>query len=70
LPELGVTLVGSTYVQSKTEAELVEFLKVGRLPGQPGSVRNGVMPGFGYLLEAELQALAAYLRDDPRDRDQ
>ena len=62
LDNLGVSLLGSAFVGSRTGAELVEFLKVGRLPGQPGSIRNGVMPGFAYLPEAELAALAAFLK--------
>lgn len=62
IDQLGVTLVGSRFVAAKSEAELVGFLKVGRMPGQPGSVRNGVMPAFAYLPEAELAALAKYLK--------
>jgi mono/diheme cytochrome c family protein len=62
IDQLGVTLVGSRFVAAQSEPELVEFLKVGRMPGQPGSVRNGVMPAFAYLPEAELAALAAFVK--------
>jgi DHA2 family methylenomycin A resistance protein-like MFS transporter len=60
--ELGVTLVGSPYITRIDSAELVAFLKVGRMPGQPGNVSGRVMPGFSYLPETELQALVDFLR--------
>jgi EmrB/QacA subfamily drug resistance transporter len=59
---LGVALAGSTYVAGTGQADLATFLKVGRMPGQPGNVSGRVMPGFAYLPEAELQALAGYLK--------
>jgi EmrB/QacA subfamily drug resistance transporter len=59
---LGVALAGSAYVTGTGTAGLAAFLKVGRMPGQPGNVSGRVMPGFAYLPEAELQALAAYLK--------
>ncbi len=62
LENLGVTLVGSRYTQSLDAVGLVEFLKVGRMPGQPGSIRGGVMPGFAYLQPAELEQIAAYVK--------
>jgi EmrB/QacA subfamily drug resistance transporter len=61
--ELGVTLVGSKYTASLAPDALVEFLKVGRMPGQPGSIRNGVMPGFAYLPADELDAIANYVKE-------
>jgi EmrB/QacA subfamily drug resistance transporter len=60
--ELGVTLVDSSYTIGLTSEQLVEFLKVGRMPGQPGSIRNGVMPGFAYLPADELAEIAAYVK--------
>jgi len=59
---LGVTLVGSTYVQSKTEAELVAMLKVGRMPGDPDSVKGRVMPGFAWMTDEQLNELAGFLK--------
>lgn len=56
------TLVESQYTAGLNSAPLVEFLKVGRMPGQPGSIRNGVMPGFAYLPPEELDAIAAYVK--------
>jgi len=60
--ELGVTLLGSSYIARTNNNELVSFLKVGRMPGQPGNVSGRVMPGFSYLADAELEALADFLR--------
>ena len=62
IPGLGVALAGSAYVARSGTAELAAFLKVGRMPGQPGNVSGRVMPGFEYLPEAELTALAGYLK--------
>ena len=62
LPNLGVNLIASRFVSERDAAKLVEFLKVGRMPGQAGSIRGGVMPGFAYLSAAELQALADYVK--------
>ena len=62
LAELGVRLAGSDYVRRSDTAALTAFLKVGRAPGQPGNVTGRVMPGFGYLPEPELAALAQFLK--------
>lgn len=59
---LGVNLVASPYVASTPSAELVEFLKVGRLPNDPASVSGRPMPGFAYVDEAELGTIADYLK--------
>ena len=61
---LGVTLAGSELVKSSTGDELVTFLKVGRMPNDPGSLTGGVMPGFAWMPEADLRAIAAYLAAD------
>lgn len=62
LPGLGVNLAGSGYVRRSDAAALAAFLKVGRMPGQPGNVSGRVMPGFAYLQEAELAALAGFVK--------
>ena len=41
---------------------LAAFLKVGRMPGQPGNISGRVMPGFAYLPDPELAALAGFLK--------
>lgn len=59
---LGVELAGSAYVNSKSVDELTEFLKVGRMPGDPETVSNGAMPGFAWVSEDELRAIAEFLK--------
>ena len=59
---LGVDLVSSPYVASASPGALVEFLKAGRLPNDPASVSGRPMPGFAYVDEAELAAIASYLK--------
>jgi mono/diheme cytochrome c family protein len=59
---LGVNLVESSYVASSSSAELVQFLKVGRLPNDPASITRLPMPGFALLDAAQLAAIADYLR--------
>ena len=46
---LGVNLVESSYVASSSSAELVEFLRAGRLPNDPASITRLPMPGFAHL---------------------
>lgn len=59
---LGVTLVGSAFVGRKSVPELVAFLKVGRMPGDPESVEQRPMPGFAWLPEADLIEIATYIK--------
>lgn len=60
--ELGPALAKSAFVASKSVAELVAFLKVGRMPDDPDSVTGRPMPGFGWVPEAELEEIAAYVK--------
>jgi mono/diheme cytochrome c family protein len=57
----GVDLVASPFVARQTEAGLVEFLKAGRLPDDPASVTGLPMPGFAWVTDGELEAVAAFL---------
>jgi len=59
---LGVDLVRSTFVSGSSSAVLVEFLKEGRLPDDPASVTGRPMPGFSWVTDGELQAIAEYLK--------
>jgi mono/diheme cytochrome c family protein len=59
---LGVSLAGSAFVGRKSVEELVAFLKVGRMPGDPESVSGRPMPGFAWLPEADLAEIAAYIK--------
>ena len=65
LPQLGVSLVGSKFIEAQAPAALVAFLRKGRMPGEPGNLSGRVMPGFGYLQDAELETLAALLKRRP-----
>jgi mono/diheme cytochrome c family protein len=60
---LGVNLVESAFVAQKTEPELVAFLKQGRLPDDPASRTQRPMPSFSWVPEADLQAIASYLKN-------
>jgi len=59
---LGVTLVGSSFIKSKSQDELVAMLKAGRLPGDPDSVKQRVMPGFAWMNDEQLGELAEFLK--------
>lgn len=65
LPQLGVDLLASEFVRNQSPAGLAAFLRAGRMPGQPGNATGRVMPAFAYLQDAELEALAGYLRRPP-----
>lgn len=59
---LGLSLVDSQLVAVSTADELVAFLKAGRMPGDPGSVTGIPMPAFAWMPQADLDAVAAYLK--------
>ncbi len=62
VPGLGVSLVDSSFVQSQPEADLAEFLKIGRLPNDPASISGRPMPGFAWMQAAELSAIAVHIK--------
>ena len=59
---LGVTLVGSPFIQSSSNEQLIAMLKVGRLPDSPDSVKGRVMPGFAWMSDEQLTEIAAFLK--------
>jgi len=59
---LGANLAASAFVAGRSEAELVEFLKVGRMPGDPASLTGRAMPGFAWLPADELRRIAAFVK--------
>jgi len=63
LDELGANLVTSAFVKRNNDAELMEFLKMGRQPDNPESTMNLLMPAFDYLTEAELEQVIAFMRN-------
>lgn len=63
IEDQGVDLVASPFVARESAAGLVEFLKAGRVADDPASVTGRPMPGFYWVAESELEALAAFLKD-------
>jgi mono/diheme cytochrome c family protein len=63
---LGANLAFSGFVGRKTVPELVAFLQVGRMPGDPESVSGRAMPGFSWLPEADLIEIATYVKSKHR----
>lgn len=59
---LGISLVDSGLVAVSSEEDLVAFLKVGRMLTDPANVTGAVMPGFAWLAEQDLVALAGHLK--------
>ena len=65
LPNLGKDLVTSEFVTSKSDAELVEFLKVGRPTTDPLNTTGVAMPARGgnaAFTDQDLADIVAYLR--------
>ena len=62
ITNLGVDLVASAFVASKSESALVEFLKAGRLPDDSASKTGRPMPGFAWVPEGELKSVAAFVK--------
>jgi disulfide bond formation protein DsbB len=64
-PGLGKNLVSSDFVDSKSDQELVEFIKVGRAPDDPLNTTRVAMPPKGAKATLSDQALfdiVAYIR--------
>jgi disulfide bond formation protein DsbB/mono/diheme cytochrome c family protein len=65
ITNLGLPLVDSAFIQGKTDAEMLEFIKTGRLPSDSQNQTGMVMPGKGGnpgLTDSEILAVIAYLR--------
>lgn len=65
LPNLGKDLTTSTFVADKTDAELVEFLKVGRAADAPDNTTHVAMPPKGgnpALSDDDLRDVVAFVR--------
>ena len=59
---LGVSLQDSDFVSESSLDELIEMLKLGRMPNSEKSISGGVMPGFSWLSESELKEIAYYVQ--------
>jgi mono/diheme cytochrome c family protein len=69
MPQQGVDLVASVFVHRADNTSLLRFLKIGRRPGEPGSILNRLMPARGGnadLQDRELADIVAYLRQMQR----
>lgn len=65
VPNLGKDLHDNEFVRSNSDAELVEFLKVGRPAWDPANTRGVDMPPKGgdpTLTEEDMRNIVAYLR--------
>lgn len=65
VPGLGANLRLSRFIRTRTDHQLITFIKMGRQPGDPNSVLNGTMPPKGgnpMLDDAGLQDVVAFLR--------
>jgi len=62
IENLGANLRDSAFVRDTAAAALVEFLRVGRFPDDPASATGRPMPGFGWLTDGELEAVAAFIK--------
>jgi mono/diheme cytochrome c family protein len=59
---LGVNLVTSRFVAVQSPDALLAFIKAGRMPDDAATVSGRPMPGFGWLPEAELAAIVAFVK--------
>lgn len=62
---MGKDLVNSPFVAASTDDVLVDFIKKGRLPGDPGNTTNIAMPPKGgnpALKDEQIRDIVAYLR--------
>jgi disulfide bond formation protein DsbB len=65
MPNLGKDLTTSEFVKSKTDLEMVEFLKVGRPASDPLNTQGIDMPPKGgnpALTETDLKNIVAFMR--------
>jgi mono/diheme cytochrome c family protein len=59
---LGVSLVKSELVANSSASELIEFLKVGRMPDSPDSITGVPMPGFAWMPDEQLREVVLYIK--------
>jgi|SaaInlLV_10m_DNA_2_1039722.scaffolds.fasta_scaffold82666_1 mono/diheme cytochrome c family protein len=65
LPELSPTLIGSEFVTTSSDDELLEYITVGRKADDPKSVMNLEMPPKGgnpMLKKNDILSIVAYIR--------
>src|SRR3954462_7472949 len=57
----GVDLTASAFVKKVTDAQFIEFLKVGRAASDRASKTAQLMPAFDYLSDAEMRAVIVFV---------
>jgi mono/diheme cytochrome c family protein len=63
IKDQGADLVTSLFVKRLSDAEMVEFLKMGRQPDSPDSTMKLLMPAFDYLTDEEIAQAMAFARN-------
>ena len=66
LPKLGKDLTSSSFVSEKSDAQLIDFLKLGRLATDPLNTTGVAMPPKGgnpAFNEQQLEDIISYLRE-------
>ncbi|MGI9309117.1 MAG: c-type cytochrome [Gammaproteobacteria bacterium] len=59
---LGVSLVDSELVAGSSDAEIIAFLKVGRMPDDAATITGRPMPAFAWMTDEDLDQLAGHLK--------
>lgn len=65
IANLGTSLINNPFIQERTDAEMLRFIKTGRLPSDPQNQTGLTMPAKGgnpALTDTEILAVTAYLR--------
>ncbi len=57
----GVDLTASPFVKKVSDAQFIEFLKVGRAAADRASKTGQLMPAFDYLTDTEMRAVIVFL---------
>jgi len=67
IDQLGVDLVGNSFIADLTDGALKDFIMAGRPEDAPDNITGNMMPAIDYLEDDEYTALMAYLRqiNDP-----
>jgi mono/diheme cytochrome c family protein len=63
LKEFGADLAASAFMKRSSDAELRDFLMMGRQPDAPDNKMKLLMPAFDYLTDEEISQVIAYARN-------
>ena len=62
IPGLGTSIKDSMFLKKMNVDEIVIFLKEGRMPNSSDTLSGGVMPGFAWMPEEEIQDIATFIK--------